>query len=1091
MSSRVIKTPVFGFSKYEFVMSIYAVKKNSILILLIFATSIRLDAEIFFVSPNGLDTNNGSESSPWLTLQKAANTLQPGQTVYIAPGTYNGAVRAMNSGSAAGRITYSGIPGLAKPVIDGLNIKSILFDLNDRNYITLYGLRLVNGGVRGIASGPGIAISNLRIENCEVVSMAAAGISLKGCSDAVVKGNVLDNVVNLLRATGECLTLDKCEFVDVVNNEIRNCTLSEGGGEGICIKASSNIRVYGNYVHDNLHTAGKPGRPAIYIDSYLGFQRNIEVFNNRIVRCDIGIILTGELRNATTNVRIYNNIIKDVEKTPLAVAEWGDFYVMNWPNLFLDDVVIENNTIYNSAWPDSWRPGVYIDTPLARRLVVRNNLIYNYNPAISVKGAVADLSLVNNFANNTTPSVQSSLGPTGVTGDPLFLETETFKIAANSAARGRGAQPAVAKYDFNFKMRPSANSCDIGAIQYFTPQDIPVIASVNPVSKPSFTGATFPLALGGNDGFENAQSGSVTLGSNNVFVGWPKLESVPALTLNRYNTAEMLLAAGASNKNTGALRFTGVSIPKRAKILSAWLTLNASTVTHGKKYSRKRIDGVNVYIDKNKGYIKEGQTTTAYDLDGVKNYVEGGELVYGGKNIVDVIGIRGELSGNSPPLLSTPYNLTSRTRTTSFFNAYTQKNGSLKIGSIANVISEVINRPDWVTGGAVTLLLESFTVPCSLAYSTFESGASNAPKLFVEYLPPSDLVDSPPTIGPISSISINEDTASAPLSFTVSDAETTPASLILSAYSNNPVLFPEGSITFGGSGGYRTVKVQPAANQNGTALITVTVNDGQVSNNTSTRTFGVTVTAVNDVPTLSAIMNPTPIRENAGSQTVLLSGISAGALNESQTITVKASSDNIGLIQDPIVRYTTGQGTGSLLYSPVSNASGTAKITVTVNDGINTISGTFTVTVIALNAQAAFSTWITGFNVGGLTGAAADFDHDGLGNAVEYLLGSDPSKPNIGLSSVKAGFNTLILQHSQSNTTSSDLVTTYQWSTDLVEWKENGQTNSKGTEVDIATETITNNVAPANDLIKVTYTIRGGPSGKLFARVMVTIPSLP
>jgi hypothetical protein len=238
-------------------------------------------------------------------------------------------------------------------------------------------------------------------------------------------------------------------------------------------------------------------------------------------------------------------------------------------------------------------------------------------------------------------------------------------------------------------------------------------------------------------------------------------------------------------------------------------------------------------------------------------------------------------------------------------------------------------------------------------------------------------------------------------------------------------------------------------------------------------------------------MNPTPIRENAGSQTVLLSGISAGALNESQTITVKASSDNIGLIQDPIVRYTTGQGTGSLLYSPVSNASGTAKITVTVNDGINTISGTFTVTVIALNAQAAFSTWITGFNVGGLTGAAADFDHDGLGNAVEYLLGSDPSKPNIGLSSVKAGFNTLILQHSQSNTTSSDLVTTYQWSTDLVEWKENGQTNSKGTEVDIATETITNNVAPANDLIKVTYTIRGGPSGKLFARVMVTIPSLP
>src|SRR4029079_18829126 len=109
------------------------------------------------------------------------------------------------------------------------------------------------------------------------------------------------------------------------------------------------------------------------------------------------------------------------------------------------------------------------------------------------------------------------------------------------------------------------------------------------------------------------------------------------------------------------------------------------------------------------------------------------------------------------------------------------------------------------------------------------------------------------------------------------------------------------------------------------------VDDGQAANHTVTRTFTVTVTAVNDPPTLAAISNPATILEDATEQTVNLSGIGAGG-GETQSLTITAVSDNTALIPNPVVTYTSPSATGSLRYTPVANASGSAVITVTVDD---------------------------------------------------------------------------------------------------------------------------------------------------------------
>ena len=70
------------------------------------------------------------------------------------------------------------------------------------------------------------------------------------------------------------------------------------------------------------------------------------------------------------------------------------------------------------------------------------------------------------------------------------------------------------------------------------------------------------------------------------------------------------------------------------------------------------------------------------------------------------------------------------------------------------------------------------------------------------------------------------------------------------------------------------------------------------------RQFSVTVNPVNDPPTLDQPGTIT-INEDAPLQTVILTGISSGATNEFDTLTVtNVFSNNHGVIPDPTVNYT-------------------------------------------------------------------------------------------------------------------------------------------------------------------------------------------
>ncbi len=215
------------------------------------------------------------------------------------------------------------------------------------------------------------------------------------------------------------------------------------------------------------------------------------------------------------------------------------------------------------------------------------------------------------------------------------------------------------------------------------------------------------------------------------------------------------------------------------------------------------------------------------------------------------------------------------------------------------------------------------------------------------------LPNQPPTLDSIANITLNENAGMQTVNLTgiTSGATNEAQTLTVTAISSNTSLIPNPAVNYTSPSRTGSLSFTPVPYGFGTATITVTVNDGGTTNNTTSRLFTVTVNPVNQTPTLDALANVT-INENAGAQTVNLTGISSGASNEIQTLTVSASSSSPALIPNPTISYSSPSRNGSLSFAPLAYAFGTATITVTVNDGgasNNIVARSFTVTVNPVN----------------------------------------------------------------------------------------------------------------------------------------------
>ena len=163
---------------------------------------------------------------------------------------------------------------------------------------------------------------------------------------------------------------------------------------------------------------------------------------------------------------------------------------------------------------------------------------------------------------------------------------------------------------------------------------------------------------------------------------------------------------------------------------------------------------------------------------------------------------------------------------------------------------------------------------------------------------------------------------------------------------------------------------QAAADANGTATFSVTLTDnGGVANGgvdtSTTQTFTISVTAVNDVPSFTLASNPPTVVEDAGAQSVInfVTNVSAGPANEStQTLTFTVmqtgSTGGLTFATAPSINPLTG----TLTYQTTANTNGTSTFSVTLKDNGGTANSggdtsavqVFTITVLNVNDAPTF-----------------------------------------------------------------------------------------------------------------------------------------
>ena len=221
------------------------------------------------------------------------------------------------------------------------------------------------------------------------------------------------------------------------------------------------------------------------------------------------------------------------------------------------------------------------------------------------------------------------------------------------------------------------------------------------------------------------------------------------------------------------------------------------------------------------------------------------------------------------------------------------------------------------------------------------AGATSTASVTITVNPQND----PPTISDISDQSINEDSNTGAVGFTVNDIDNAPATLTVTAATANGTIVPLSGVVFGGSGADRTVTMTPAANRNtyisGPILVTVTVTDA--GGLTASDTFTMTITALNDAP---IAVNDSITMAEDGTQviSVLTNDTDADLANEGDNLTILSTAG----VDNGSVSIAGDKKT--LSFTPTANWVGVETFSYTIRDNADVQStASVTVTLTAAN----------------------------------------------------------------------------------------------------------------------------------------------
>ncbi|MGC4013559.1 MAG: choice-of-anchor Q domain-containing protein [Luteolibacter sp.] len=347
----------------------------------------------YYVSTSGVDTDPGTLSQPWRTIQKAAGTVVAGDTVYIRG---NGGVfteRVLVSGrdgTAAAPIVFKTYPGDPTAVIETTITATesgiiSLFSIENSDYITVQNLELRNCkttgtnaqqknqqpmGIQITGDGKGIVISGCKVHDIWQSSTKkydmdanGFGIGVFGTSSTAIDGLVLDGneVYNLRTGASESVVLNgNVTSFTVTGNRVHDCNnigIDFIGFEGVnsnsaLDQARSGV-CSGNEVY-NIDSKFNPAyggnfspgggnatrsAPGLYVDG----GTDIILERNHVYLCNFAVSVASEHQgHVTSYVAVRDNILHHCHVGGIVMGGSGA------TNGGVEHCSFTNNTLYDN-----------------------------------------------------------------------------------------------------------------------------------------------------------------------------------------------------------------------------------------------------------------------------------------------------------------------------------------------------------------------------------------------------------------------------------------------------------------------------------------------------------------------------------------------------------------------------------------------------------------------------------------------------------------------------------------------------------------------------------------------------------------------
>lgn len=418
------------------------------------------------MSTSGNDSNSGTASAPWRTLQKAANVVTAGSQVVVHSGTYAG-FTLTRSGTASAPIVITGAANEAAPIVDGtIGGRMDVIKVSGAHDIRLSDL-VVQNAQGGEFSGAGIRVDSgsygIVIEDNVIRENQSWGVNIHSSQDVTVRRNDVTGNAEGIQVSyqGDGVTLSDN---DIHHNDrmLRNTPTSvnanddTGGGAISLHKSDGHVLVSANRIWGNRAISydygWDGGAFSIYGASNATFDRNVVWDNENVLEtgtdgtnglpCRNNVFTRNIAYGAATQGRVMGLFIRCAEDMLIAHNTIHELMfgfslgsdTANFSNTVAGLRIVDNIIVMTTGKVY----GIEQTAPLPSDVVINHNLVHSDSGQIATVRGVGGTTSLSTFRSWT------GFEQDGVDANPQFssASARNYQLQAGSVAIDRAVRVA-------------------------------------------------------------------------------------------------------------------------------------------------------------------------------------------------------------------------------------------------------------------------------------------------------------------------------------------------------------------------------------------------------------------------------------------------------------------------------------------------------------------------------------------------------------------------------------------------------------------------------------------------------------------------